>query len=414
MAKKNTQPELRFAGFTEDWEECSLIQISNPLTGYPFSSKQFRKEGIYLVRGMNVKRGYLDLSKSIAEFWKTSQGLEMYLLQEGDVVIQMDGALIGKSYAKIKSKHLPALLVQRVTRLRSDLNTQEFIYQYIQRDFLKYINSIKTETAVPHLSLDDIKNFRLSVPKSPEERLEIGVFLSKLDKLITKHQQKHENLKVLKKAMLDKMFPREGQTVPEIRFKGFSGDWDESKLGSIGDPYTGLSGKTKSDFGHGEGRYITYMNVFSNPISNLDSTDKIEIDSSQNQVKAGDVLFTVSSETAEDVGMSSVWTGNQDDIYLNSFCFGYRPNIKIDCHFLANILRAPKFREKMKFLAQGISRYNISKNKVMEIFIDLPEYKEQELIGNYFKNLDNLIANHNTQIEKLNNLKKALLAKMFI
>jgi len=177
---------------------------------------------------------------------------------------------------------------------------------------------------------------------------------------------------------------------------------------------TGLSGKTKNDFGHGDGRYITYMNVFSNPISDINEIEKIEIDSSQNEVIAGDVLFTVSSETAPEVGMSSVWTGNQKNVYLNSFCFGYRPKIKLDNCFLANLLRTQSFRKQMTLLAQGISRYNISKNKVMNLTISLPKYDEQVVIGVYFKNLDSLINQHNEQITKLGNLKKAFLAKMFI
>ena len=96
-------------------------------------------------------------------------------------------------------------------------------------------------------------------------------------------------------------------------------------MGEVGTTYTGLSGKTKDDFGHGEGKFITYMNVFSNAISDLNMVEPIEIDNRQNEVKAGDVFFTTSSETPEEVGMSSVLLENSDNTYLNSFCFGYRP-----------------------------------------------------------------------------------------
>ena len=145
-------PEIRFNGFTGDWEERTLGDVADLLTGYPFESKNFTKYGISLIRGINVKRGQLDLSENICEYWPTSYGLESYLLKESDILIQMDGALIGKSYAKICSKNLPALLVQRVTRIRSEIVHCEFIYQWIQKDFLKYILTTKTETAVPHLS----------------------------------------------------------------------------------------------------------------------------------------------------------------------------------------------------------------------------------------------------------------------
>lgn len=170
--------------------------------------------------------------------------------------------------------------------------------------------------------------------------------------------------------------------------------WEQRKLGSIGSTYTGLSGKTKEDFGHGEAQYITYLNVFQNTISDITMTDKVEIDITQNEVKYGDVLFTTSSETPEEVGMSSVWLGDTPNIYLNSFCFGFRPNQKIDLYFLGYSLRAPYMRDKIKILAQGISRYNISKNKVMELEISLPNNEEQKLLGTFLQRIDLIITLH--------------------
>ena len=200
---------------------------------------------------------------------------------------------------------------------------------------------------------------------------------------------------------------------PRIRFKGFTEDWEQRKLGSIGSTYTGLSGKTKEDFGHGEAQYITYLNVFQNTISDITMTDKVEIDITQNEVKYGDVLFTTSSETPEEVGMSSVWLGDTPNIYLNSFCFGFRPNQKIDPYFLGYSLRAPHMRDKIKILAQGISRYNISKNKVMELEISLPNNEEQKLLGTFLQRIDLIITLHQCKLEKLKLTKKALLQKLF-
>ena len=200
---------------------------------------------------------------------------------------------------------------------------------------------------------------------------------------------------------------------PKIRFKGFTKDWEQRKLGDMGSTYTGLSGKTKEDFGHGDAKFITYMNVFSNPVANLDMTESVEIDSKQNCVKAGDVFFTTSSETPEEVGMSSVMPENADNIYLNSFCFGYRPTEKFDLNYLAYVLRTESFRKEMTFLAQGISRYNISKNKVMEVEIPIPSLDEQSRVGQYFKNLDTLITLHQRKCEQTKKLKKYMLQKMF-
>ena len=170
--------------------------------------------------------------------------------------------------------------------------------------------------------------------------------------------------------------------------------WEQRKLGSMGTTFTGLSGKTKDDFGHGTGKFVTYMNVFLNPISDLERTESVEIDKSQNTVQYGDVFFTTSSETPEEVGMTSVWLENSDNTYLNSFCFGYRPEKTIDPYYMAYMLRSNTVREKIVYLAQGISRYNISKNAVMNIEVPLPDLIEQKQVGKYFKALDDLITLH--------------------
>ena len=159
----------------------------------------------------------------------------------------------------------------------------------------------------------------------------------------------------------------------------------------MGTTYSGLSGKTKEDFGHGNAKFVTYMNVFSNPLSQLEGLDSIEIDEKQHQVKKGDVFFTTSSETPNEVGMSSVWTFNIPNVYLNSFTFAYRPTEVFDLNYLAFVLRSPLVRRSFMLLAQGISRFNISKVKAMDITIPVPEFKEQEKIGSLLGSLDNLI-----------------------
>jgi len=182
----------------------------------------------------------------------------------------------------------------------------------------------------------------------------------------------------------------------------YSLSWEQRKLGEMGQTYTGLSGKTKDDFGHGQARFVTYMNVFSNPISNPEMTEPIEIDPKQNEVEVGDVFFTTSSETPEEVGMSSILLEKRGKTYLNSFCFGFRPSEKIDSYYLAYMLRSESTRAKIILLAQGISRYNISKNKVMEIAVSLPSLDEQKMIGQYFSQLDNLITLHQRKWKRIN------------
>ena len=170
--------------------------------------------------------------------------------------------------------------------------------------------------------------------------------------------------------------------------------WEQRKLGNCGTTYGGLSGKTKEDFGHGNARFVPYTNVFDNPLTDTKRLETVEIDSSQNKVAYGDTFFTVSSETPDEVGMSSVWLSDQDDVYLNSFCFGYRQDSTFDPHYLAYMLRSSSIRSDLTLLAQGISRFNISKNKVMELSVPVPSAAEQKQIGQYFARLDSLITLH--------------------
>ena len=245
-----------------------------------------------------------------------------------------------------------------------------------------------------NLKYPTLSEIEIYISKNVAEQKQIAEFFTSLDNLITLHQRKYEKLHNIKKSMLEKMFPKNGSNVPEIRFKGFTEAWEQRKLGEVGETYTGLSGKSKDDFGHGSGKFITYMNVFSNPVASPNMTEAIEIDDSQNKVRFGDVLFTTSSETPDEVGMSSVWLENAENTYLNSFCFGYRPTAEFNPYYLAYMLRSSSMRKKITFLAQGISRYNISKNKMMDIEMPIPSIDEQKQIGEYFANLDNLITLH--------------------
>ncbi len=193
----------------------------------------------------------------------------------------------------------------------------------------------------------------------------------------------------------------------KAEFVRCSSAWEQRKLGNCGTTYSGLSGKTKEDFGHGDARFVPYTNVFDNPLTDAKQLEAVEIDSSQNRVAYGDVFFTVSSETPDEVGMSSVWLSDQEDVYLNSFCFGYRQDSTFDSHYLAYMLRSSPIRSDLALMAQGISRFNISKNKVMELSVPVPSVAEQKQIGQYFARLDRLITLHQRKLNLPRGLKES-------
>lgn len=201
--------------------------------------------------------------------------------------------------------------------------------------------------------------------------------------------------------------------VPKIRFKGFEGAWEEEKLWNLWKTYTWLSWKTKNDFWHGEWLFIPYINIFSNTIVNERKLEQVEIDKNQNEVMYWDFFFTTSSETPKEVWMTSVRLGNKENIYLNSFCFWYRFSIDINYYFTSYMFRSNVFREKIILLAQWISRYNISKNKTLEISISLPSLREQEKIWALFEQLDSHISKNQQKLEKLKNMKQSFLQKLF-
>ena len=357
---------------TPTWEQRKLGDLCVEFRSGEFiSASDITETGEYPVFGGNGLRGFTDRFNHDGEY----------------TLIGRQGALCGNvNFAVGKS-----YFTEHAIAVRADKKNQtRFLYYlFSTMDLGQYSG----QSAQPGLAVGNLVELKSTLPDKQEQEKISGV-LTALDTLITLHQRKYEKLVNIKKSMLDKMFPQNGASVPEIRFKGFTDPWEQRKLGDIGETYTGLSGKTKADFGHGQARFVTYMNVFSNPISNPEMTEPIEIDPKQNEVEVGDVLFTTSSETPEEVGMSSVLLEKRGKTYLNSFCFGFRPSEKIDSYYLAYMLRSESAREKIILLAQGISRYNISKNKVMEIAVSLPSLDEQKLIGQCFRQLDHLITLH--------------------
>ncbi|MGL5042956.1 MAG: restriction endonuclease subunit S [Culicoidibacterales bacterium] len=411
----SSRPEIRFKGFDDDWERRELGDVSDSLEyGLNASAKPYDGENKYI--------RITDISESMRIFNKrdiTSPDInleksEKYLLKEDDILFARTGASVGKTYRYSKTDgkvYYAGFLIR--ARINKN-NNSEFIFQNtLTGKYKTFIKVTSQRSGQPGVNAQEYSSFRLFVPDL-EEQTKIGQFYKTLDNTINLHQRELEALKTTKKGFLQKMFPKDGENVPEIRFPGFTDAWEQRELGKMGTTFTGLSGKTKKDFDHGEGRFVTYMNVYSNPISDINMVSSIEIDDKQFEVQFGDVFFTTSSETPNEVGMSSVWLNDMKNIYLNSFCFGYRPNIEFDLYYLAYVLRASRVREQFILLAQGISRYNISKIKAMDILVDMPQIDEQVKIGSFFKNLDDTITLHKQELDYLKATKKGFLQKMFV
>ena len=208
------------------------------------------------------------------------------------------------------------------------------------------------------------------------------------------------------------------RNVPAIRFVEYREDYARTTLGKIGNTYNGLTGKSAEDFGQGS-PYITYKSIFDNSRVDISRVEYVQIsdieqrNKKQNKVARGDIFFTTSSETPEEVGMTSVLLDNIADCYLNSFCFGYRVYSQEQYlpEYLRFYLRSSIIRKKLFVLAQGSTRFNLSKNEVMRIGINMPKAIEQRKIARFLSLLEERITTQNKIIEKYESLIQAIIYK---
>ena len=210
------------------------------------------------------------------------------------------------------------------------------------------------------------------------------------------------------------------RNVPAIRFVEYTEDYARTTLGKIGNTYNGLTGKSAEDFGQGF-PYITYKSIFDNSRVDISRVEYVQIsdieqhNKKQNKVARGDIFFTTSSETPEEVGMTSVLLDNIEDCYLNSFCFGYRVYSQEQYlpEYLRFYLRSSIIRKKLFVLAQGSTRFNLSKNEVMRISINMPKALEQRKIARFLTLLEERITTQNKIIERLETLIKGIVDFIF-
>ena len=398
MSRKEQQiPAIRFNGFTDAWEQRKLGEFADISTG-KLDANAMVEDGEYDFYTSGMKKYRIDTPA----------------FEGPAITIAGNGATVG--YMHLADGEFNAY--QRTYVLQNFQANRYFLYSEISKKLPRKIAQEARTGNIPYIVMDMLTELTISLPVLEEEQAKIGAFFKQLDNTIALHQRQLDNCKALKKVMLQKIFNQ------ELRFKDQEGnnypDWEKIALNELGETYTGLSGKTKENFGKGKGRFVTYMNVYSNPIADLAMTENVEIKDgeNQNEVCYGDIFFTTSTETPEEVGMSSVWLSHESKVYLNSFCFGYRLSSQsegvISPDFLGFQLRAPHIRKKIIFLAQGSTRFNISKSKLMDIVVYMPTIEEQNKITAFLLNVDSKIKHTIQSIERLNMLKKALLQQMFI
>ena len=412
MQEKAKEPEIRFAGFTGAWEQRKLGDVLEFLKDGTHGTHPDADQGSLLLSAKNIKNGDVtwddtDRKISQAEFDMIHSNFK---LKKGDVLLTIVGS-IGES-AILKDPH--EITFQRsVAFLRPNKTiTSGFLYSEIQGEkFQTELNNRKSTSAQPGIYLGDLSEIPLDTPPNLKEQEEIGKFFSEINSLLTLHQRKYEKLLNIKKSMLEKMFPKEGEVVPEIRFKGFTGAWEERKLGDIADITGGGTPSTSNN---------DYWDGIINWYSPAEISNQIFLNSSQRKITElgysscsakmlprGTVLFTSRAGIGKTAILSAEGCTNQ----------GFQSIVphanELDSYFIFS--RTHELKKYGEVVGAGSTFVEVSGKQMAAMTLMMPpKFNEQKMIGDFFKRLDSILTLHQRKLEMLKNIKQAFLDKMFV
>jgi type I restriction enzyme S subunit len=410
------KPELRFPEFHGDWTTKNLgdPDVATFYKGKGISKNDIVEDGeTPCIRYGELYTEYNEVIDEVKSRTNVSED-ELVLSEEYDVIIPASGeTVIDIATASCVLKPDIALGGD-LNIIRTNTLNGVFLAYYLNNSKKKSIARLAQGISVIHLYKNHLKSLNLNIPE-PDEQQKIANFLKAIDKRIKLLKAKKEALEDYKTSIMQKLFAQ------EIRFKQDDGsdfpEWEPYKLGDLGSTLNGLTGKTKVDFGEGQ-PYIQYMQIFKN--SKIDISDfgyvNITPDDNQTKIKYGDILFTTSSETREEVGTSSVMLEQIDNLYLNSFSFGFRlVSFEILMpEFARYLFKSYDVRKMVVRLGQGSTRYNMSKVAFMKDSITLPAKEEQVKIASILSNADEKINRISESIDVLTDFKQSLLQKMFV
>ena len=379
-------PEIRVRGFSDEWKQRKLNELimyqSSNLTASDASDI-----GKYDLYDANTIIGKTNIEPIRSEY----------------ITVIKDGAGVGR----IRVLPPNTMFIGTMGGLQATKSDLSYIYTLLSRFELGKECSGST---IPHIYFKDYGNNEYFVP-TIEEQQTIGSYFAKIDNLIPLHQHKYDALVSVKKAMLEKMFPKAGETVPEIRFAGFTDPWEQRKLEDVARILGGNAWKASDYSDDGEYLVVTIANVSGEVIINDSVGNRISCDNPDVYLlNKGDILVSLTGNVGRVSKMSNIKG------LLNQRVGKILPNNSdINADFLFHVLRNPHFERAMIDAGQGAAQKNIRNDDVLNYAFFLPvEKDEQNIIAHYFNRLDNLITLHQRKCEVLKNLKSALLSKMFV
>ena len=421
---ENKTLAVRFQGFTNDWEQRKLGEFCNMFNGdrginYPKDSDMV-PDGIPFINAGDLQEGRVNLAtvnKITREKFYQLSGAK---IKRGDILYCLRVTL-GKN-AFVDSFNEGTVASSLVDIRPKNIDSQ-YLFTILNSD-IEYRQRIRCDegAAQPNLSAKNLANFDIPVPEIGEQ-VKIGRYFETLSNLIALHQRKLTKLQLLKKSMLTKMFPKDGARVPEIRFQGFHGDWEQRKLGEV---FTSLKNNTlsRSNLNDGQGtiqnihygdvliKYGEYLDVRKEKIPFVNpSTILSNIDFLQN----GDIIF---ADTAEDatVGKCTEISGiDGHKVVSGLHTMPFRPVVKFAEGYLGFYLNSSAYHDQLIPLMQGIKVTSISKRALHDTLLTYPpDRREQSRLGEFFIHLDYLIAIHQRKLSKLQKIKQAMLSKLFV
>lgn len=387
----------------EDWDVKKLGEVADVISGgTPSTSipEYWADDVLWATPG--------DITSTGKYIYDTSRKISNLGLEKSSARLLPENSILMTSRATVGEcsiNKLPMATNQGFKSFVCHGINYEYLY-YNMEKLKKVFKSKASGSTFLEISKKDVDNTKIKLP-SLEEQEGIADILSTWDRSIESYGKLLEEKKERKKGLMQVLL------TGEKRLGGFTGPWKEVRLGEIGETYNGLTGKNKNDFGTGE-KFITYKNIFDNSRVDIDNYGLVEIEKNekQNVIKYGDIIFTTSSETSHEVGMSSVVLEDiNENIYLNSFCFGFRLKKENTLYpiFSRYYFRGNKFREDIFKLAQGSTRFNLSKNELMKIKIRIPSLEEQKAIAEVLSTADEEIDLLEKLIEELKEEKKGLM-----
>ena len=407
MQDNEKKPALRFKGFTDPWEQRKLGEIAVFSKGVGYSKNDLCEEGTPIILYGRLYTKYETSIFDVDTFVKEKAG-SVYS-KGGEVIVPASGETA-------EDISIASVVVKPGILLGGDLNvvspTTEYDSAFLALTISsgaahEYLSSLAQGKSVVHLHNADIQSVSAKFPTKREQE-KIHLLFGKIDTLITLHQRKYEKLVNIKKSMLDKMFPQNGVSVPEIRFKGFTDPWEQRKLDELGTIVTGSTPSTTNDAYYADDGllWVTPTDITKN--ITCESARKLSASGQKvaRVVPRNTILVTCIASIGKNTMLANAGSFNQQINGLTPDENKYVP------YFL--LTESVLWSAKMKVLAATGTLQIINRTEFSEIKTFLPSFDEQKRISQYFEKLDTLITLHQRKLEKLQNIKKSCLEKMFV